>query len=196
MEGPALAISLVNNHLKWDLPTRLPIIEAQHNLVAGYLKPPAEYYDYEPSALDHWPTIVTSVMRTNRVVGTGEFSPDSAQHLYDIVYTMRTYGWVRADKVDKATKGRYFTSLAVREAFIDRSYLAPTPAEQVVPTSLDIFSIQEEFGDPVHDDTIGENYIAAFYLQYNVTITETMYRRPWGILTEPHVDVIQLPYTT
>lgn len=194
MEGPDLAISLVNNHLKWDLPLRFPTIIEQHNLDESYLLQPAEYYAYEPALLENWPTFVTNVMRTSKVASYGEFSDDYAQHLFDVTYMMRTYGWVRYDTVEDAVRMRYFTAMAVREALIDRPYLHPSPPDEAPYAKLDVFSIREEFSDPVHDDTINEHYIAAFFLEYNVTLTETLYRMPLGILTEPQVDVIPLPY--
>ncbi len=64
MQGPRVAKEFVTSYLQADLPSRLQLYRNAWNLDDELLPEPVKYLDYEPVAIDAWPSIHTIVTST------------------------------------------------------------------------------------------------------------------------------------
>lgn len=193
MDGAWQAKTLVTDYLNSDLPTRLIRFRNYWQLDDAFLPNPEKTIQFEPLALDHWPTIITLVTGTQQVLR--DDYDDTANPKYRVTYAMRTYIWVRNEGPDRTTQVRDNLTTVIRDALVDHPALREIPAGQYCEAMILEETIREEFSDLTM--VKGERYIAGAYIAYDMAVTEVVTR---DTLTDTlalqfNVDVFQLPKT-
>jgi len=173
MEGPAAAKKYVSDFLASDLPTRCMNYRNTLTLSDSELPNPIKYLTYEPLTMDNWPTIITLVESTSQIIRddvTAGLHP-----VYQVVYRMRTYVWVRAVGPDAVTVARDNMTMVVRDALLDRPALRGASA---VGTDADIKVDEGTITEDFSDLTLlkGERFLAASFLSYDLSLYETISR--------------------
>lgn len=196
MYGPAGAKRMIVDYIKWDLPLRTEDFRTYVPVETAF-QPIQTFADYEITQIDKWPTLVVSHIRTSSIVGTGEWydghdSIYDGNPVFDCKYLMRIYCWVKFKSVELSVYMRDHYLLAIREALLDRPYLAQDREHALIPCMVDPNSIREEIGDPL--PVRNEEFESSFYVEFTVTVSEPLERKRAGVLTTPVVTVDQLPY--
>jgi hypothetical protein len=176
MQGAQFAKYYVNNYLSSDFPNRLIKYRSGWNLDDRELPTPELYLTYEPIALDHWPTLITVVISTNRfdrLMMGAEGDP-----MYRVNYTMRTYVWTKTEGSEQVTLMRDRLTTVLRSALLDRPSLNRHDETYGCDVNLDESTLTEEFSDLTLIK--GDRVLAGAYLGYNLTINEIIYRDQVG----------------
>ena len=167
MEGPAAAKKYVSDFLASDLPTRCMNYRNTLTLSDSELPNPVKYLTYEPLTMDNWPTIITLVEATSQIIRddvTAGLHP-----VYQVVYRMRTYVWVRAVGPDVVTTARDNMTMVVRDALLDRPALRDaTAAGTDADIKVDEGTITEDFSDLTL--LKGERFLAGSFLSYDLSL--------------------------
>lgn len=176
MQGAQFAKYYVNNYLSSDFPNRLVKYRTGWNLDDRELPAPELYLTYEPIALDHWPTLITVAISTNRfdrLMMGAEGDP-----MYRVNYTMRTYVWAKTEGSEQVTLMRDRLTTVLRSALLDRPSLNRHDETYGCDVNLDESTLTEEFSDLTLIK--GDRVLAGAYLGYNLTINEIIYRDQVG----------------
>lgn len=174
IEGVWQAKTLVTEYLNADLPSRLINYRTHWGKDESTLPTPAWVIQYEPLALDHWPTIINLAMNTASVVR--EDYGEGADPVYRVTYDMRTYIWVKAVGEAEVTEIRDNLTTVVRSALLDHPALREVPRwEHCNPLVMED-TIREEYSDL----TVlkGDRYLAGAYVAYQLAVSETITREP------------------
>ena len=179
MEGPAAAKKYVSDFLASDLPTRCLNYRNTLGLSNTELPNPVKYLTYEPLTMDNWPTIITLVEATSTIVRddiTAVLDP-----IYQVIYRMRTYVWVRAVGPDTVTTARDNMTMVVRDALLDRPALRGSSAEGTpADIKVDEGTLSEDFSDLTL--LKGERFLAASFLSYDLSLYESISRAGKGTM--------------
>lgn len=188
MQGPRVAKEFVTNYLRADLPSRLQLYRNAWNLDDELLPEPVKYLDYEPVAIDAWPSIHTIVTSTKTFLRS-DYEMDG-DPIYKVTYSTRTYIWCRGDSPEICTKTRDNLTTVVRSALLDYPCLtyADTDDRDVL---LEEGSLIEEWSDltPLK----GERVMAGAYLGYDLSLQETVSRRGIAELESFDIEILPLP---
>ena len=190
MQGAAAAKRYVNKYLESDLPSRLITYRNHLQLDEDSLPEPLLYLNYEPVALDHWPTVITMAISTadmSRIDYDWDLNPE-----YRVRYNMRTYVWVKADGSELCTEIRDNLTMVLRSALLDHPCLEAY-ANDNGPVIIDEGTMREEFSDLTLIK--GDRVLAGAYLSYDITLDETITRQNIGELTEIGLYVGQVGIT-
>jgi hypothetical protein len=188
MQGAQFAKYYVNNYLSSDFPTRLNKYRSGWNLDDRELPTPELYLTYEPIALDHWPTLISVVISTNRferLMMGAEGDP-----MYRVNYTMRTYVWTKTEGSEQVTLMRDRLTTVLRSALLDRPSLNRHDETYGCDVNLDESTLTEEFSDLTLIK--GDRVLAGAYLGYNLTINEIIYRDQVGSHLGTDLDAFNL----
>jgi hypothetical protein len=188
MEGPRVAKAFVTNYLKQDLPSRLLLYRNAWQLDDESLPEPVKYLDHEPVAIDAWPSVHTIVTTTKGFLRNDyEYDGDP---IYKVTYAVRTYVWAKGDTSEICTAVRDNLTTVVRSALLDYPCLAYADTEHR-DVLVDEGTMREEFSEltPLK----GERMMAGAYLAYDLSLQETVARRPIADLTAIQVDVVAPP---
>ena len=190
MEGPAAAKKYVSDFLASDLPTRCMNYRNTLTLSDSELPNPVKYLTYEPLTMDNWPTIITLVEATSQIIRddvTAGLHP-----VYQVIYRMRTYVWVRAIGPDVVTTARDNMTMVVRDALLDRPALRDaTAAGTDADIKVDEGTITEDFSDLTL--LKGERFLAASFLSYDLSLYETITRADKATMLTGVVAETQIP---
>lgn len=191
MQGAHNAKLFVTNYLKADFKRRLDDYrfarraEGEWFVDDGALPEPVKYLNYEPLALDEFPTIITVAISTTRFLRddyTGTMDP-----LYQVTYNMRTYVWVRAEGNEAATLMRDRLSTVLRSALLDYPCLRANKPEYYLEVMIDEGSMREEFSDLTL--LKGERVLAGSFISYDLTVMERITRLPIGTMDEFEIEL-------
>ncbi len=188
MQGAQFAKAYVNNYLNADLPSRLTKYRSGWNLDDRELPTPDLFLTYEPIALDHWPTIITVAISTNRferLMLGAEGDP-----MYRVNYNMRTYIWAKTEGSEEVTLMRDRLTTVIRSALLDRPSLNRHDATYGCDAHIDEASLTEEFSDLTLIK--GDRVLAGAYLGYDLMLTEVIYRDQIGALSEIQTEIFNL----
>lgn len=188
MQGAQFAKSYVTNYLNADMPNRLTKYRSGWNLDDRELPDPQLYLTYEPIALDHWPTIITVVISTNRferlILGS------QGDPLYRVNYNMRTYVWAKTEGSEEVTLMRDRLTTVLRSALLDRPSLNRHDLTYGCDVHVDEASFSEEFSDLTLIK--GERVLAGAYIGYDLMLNEVLYRDQIGDLSEIQTEIYNL----
>ena len=81
MQGPQFAKQYVSDYLQADIPGRMLRYRNGWDLDDETLPDPLLYLSYEPIALDHWPTLITVAISTNRFDQSGFTYTGDVSHI-------------------------------------------------------------------------------------------------------------------
>ena len=177
MQGPSAAKKYVSDYLAADIPTRVMNYRNALLLDDSILPNPVKYLTYEPLTMDNWPTIITLVESTRQI--EREALPGTLDPVYNVIYSMRTYVWVRAVGPEQVTVARDHMTMVVREAMLDRPALRTAAAEGTAcDIKVDEGTITEDFSDLTL--LKGERFLAASFLSYDLSLEETISRAALG----------------
>ena len=180
MQGAAAAKKFVTEYLANDLPTRLLQYRNHLNLDEDSLPDPLLYLNYEPVALDHWPTIITVALSTPEFVRDDydfNLNPE-----YRVRYNMRTYVWVKADGSQECTTMRDNLTMVVRSALLDYPCLRAFDDTDNHSVMIDEGTMREEYSDLTLIK--GERVLAGAYVAYDLSLDEWITRSNLGTLDE------------
>ena len=172
MEGPDSAKLYVTTYLAKTLDDRLVKYRNAWNLDDVSLPTPRKFLDYEPTAVDAWPTVITLVINTTDIE-RGDFD-DAFNPIYRVTYSMRTYVWVKADRERATTMMRDRLTTVVREALLDNASLQSVDLRGQCEALIDESTMREEYSDltPLK----GDRFMAGAYVAYDLNINETLTR--------------------
>ena len=191
MSGSRTAKQFVTNYLAADLPSRLVNYRNYWNLTADQLPDPVMYANYEPFALDRWPTIITLVMGTDSIERVG-YSGVGEPQLH-VAYDMRTYVWIRATGTQVVTDQRDNLTTVVREALMDHPSLSAYDTDVPCSPKIDEGTIVEQFSDLTLIK--GERLLAGSFIGYTLTLDETITADTLGIVQSTNAIVQRIPVT-
>lgn len=172
MQGASAVKTFVTEYLAQDLPARLRSYRNALNLDEDSLPEPLLYLNYEPIALDHWPTIITIALSTASITRTdydASLNPE-----YRVRYNMRTYVWVKADGSQECTTMRDNLTMVVRSALLDHPMLNAYD-DGCHSVLIDEGTMREEFSDLTLIK--GERVLAGGYVAYDINLDETVNRQ-------------------
>jgi hypothetical protein len=169
--GASTAKQLITDYLAYDMPTRLIRFRNAWNLDDVTLPDPVLYLNYEPIALDTWPTIITVAISTKSITRQGYVS--SMDPEYSVIYGMRTYVWVRTEGSQQCTDMRDRLTTALRSSILDGACLQ-TDVLHSVPARINESTLSEEFSDLTL--LKGDRVLAGAYLSYDIEIAESELR--------------------
>lgn len=180
MQGAAAAKRFVTEYLAADLPARLLQYRNHLNLDEDSLPEPLLYLNYEPVALDHWPTIITVALSTAELVRDDyDFNMNPE---YRVRYNMRTYVWVKADGSLECTTMRDNLAMVVRSALLDYPCLRAFDDNNNHSVMIDEGTMREEYSDLTLIK--GERVLAGAYVAYDLSLDEWITRSNVGTLDE------------
>lgn len=130
--------------------------------------------------LNRWPAMLIESIRKARVRGI-DVAPGGGP-IYTADYRVRVYLWVREAGYAPATQARNRLALAATELLFENLTLG-IPGFRVDP-----FSLTEQPAETVQDRS--KRSIAATYLEFDVTIEETVEVEGLGTVESGSVDVI------
>lgn len=185
MHGPHFAKSYVTNYLRADLPVRLVSYRNGWNLDDITLPTPVQFINYEPIGLDEWPSIITVAMS---MTGLERFGFDRNHPEYRVIYSMRTYVWVKTEFPELATLMRDRLTAVVRSALLDYPCLKATDPRQTFQAKIDEGTIREEYSDLTL--LKGDRVLAGSYLSYDLAINEIVMREPLGVVSDVNINVV------
>lgn len=183
MNGSHFAKQYVNNYLKQDIPIRLVRYRNGWNLDSTLLPNPAQYIAYEPLAIDEWPSIITVALSMGPLERIGY---DSADPLYRVSYSMRTYIWVRDEGSEATTLMRDRLTTVVRSALLDYPCLKAYDSRTSFRALIDENTIREEYSDI--SLLKGDRMMAGSYIGYTLSIDEVVTRMPLGTVSEIEIQ--------
>lgn len=186
MYGPHFAKQYVNNYLQTDIPIRIITYRNSWNLDSESLPTPIDFLTYEPIALDTWPTIITVAISTrsfNRDNYIGNYDPK-----YSVIYTMRTYIWVKTEGSEDATLMRDRLTTVVRSALLDYPCLRRTDEARAARIYEE--SMTEEYSDLTL--LKGDRVMAGAYLGYDIELEEVIAREAYGEVAEFDFEVMTM----
>jgi len=190
MHGPQFAKTFVTNYLSLDMPRRLVQYRNGWNVDDITLPNPVKYLEYEPIALDEWPTIITVAIST---AGMERIDFDRQHPLYRVTYNMRTYVWVRTEGSAEATTMRDQLTTVVRSALLDKPCLNATDPRNTFQAMIDESTMREEFSDLTL--LKGERVLAGAYIAYDMHINEIVMREPLGTISEIDLQTLNTSLT-
>jgi hypothetical protein len=176
-EGAATAKALVNDYLKWDIPTRIMAFRSHWGLDDSRLPTPEHFHMYEPPAIDHWPMLITVQFGTSRIERIDYF--DGINPVFRCTYNMRTYLWVKQDTPEEATETRDRLTAVLRSAFLDTPsfHRFTDNAERgIYGVLLDENTLREEYSDVTY--VKGNRVVSGAYLGYSLMLDEAVMRTP------------------
>lgn len=180
MQGAAAAKRFVTEYLASDLPSRLRQYRNHLNLDEDSLPEPLLYLNYEPVALDHWPTIITVALSTAELVRDDyDFNMNPE---YRVRYNMRTYVWVKADGSQECTLMRDNLTMVLRSALLDYPCLKAFDDTNNHSVMIDEGTMREEYSDLTLIK--GERVLAGAYVAYDLSLDEWITRSNIGTLDE------------
>lgn len=183
MNGSHAAKKYVNDYLSRDIPIRMIRYRNGWNLDSTDLPDPGQYIGYEPLAIDEWPSIITVALSMN---GLERIGYDSADPLYRVNYSMRTYIWVRDEGNEATTLMRDRLTTVVRSALLDypclKAYDARTSFRAVIAEN----TLREEYSDITL--LKGDRMMAGAYIGYTLEMDEVVTREPLGIASEIQIE--------
>lgn len=184
MHGPHFAKAYVTDYLRQDMPKRLVSYRNGWNLDDITLPTPAQYLNYEPIALDEWPTIITVAIS---MPGLERIGFDRNHPEYRVGYNMRTYVWVRTEYSDLATLMRDRLTTVLRSALLDYPCLKATDPRETFQVKIDEGTIREEYSDLTL--LKGDRVLAGSYVAYDLSINEIVMREPLGVVSQVDLGV-------
>jgi hypothetical protein len=190
MHGPHFAKAYVNDYLKIDIPVRIVSYRNGWQVDDINLPTPVDYFIHEPLAMDHWPTIITVAISTNRFDRIGY---DTHDPLYRVTYAMRTYVWVRDEGAEQATIMRDRLTTVIRAALLDYQCLKAYDKRTSFRAMIDESTLREEFSDLTL--LMGDRFLSGSYIAYNLEIDEVVAREDIGHLQEIDLEVRSVPIT-
>lgn len=196
MQGSHNAKLFVTEYLKNDLPTRISDYrsgnrdEGKWYLDDETLPTPTVFLTHEPLALDEWPCIITLAMSTTNLSRSNYTYDSLYDPLYRVVYTMRTYVWVRAEGADECTMMRDRLTTVVRAALLDHPCLKANDPDNFLEVMIDEGSMREEFSDLTL--LKGDRFLAGAYISYDLTVNERITRKPIGTVDEFQIEQVFL----
>jgi hypothetical protein len=183
MNGSHAAKKYVNDYLSRDIPIRLIRYRNGWNLDSTDLPDPGQYIAYEPLAIDEWPSIITVALSMN---GLERIGYDSADPLYRVSYSMRTYVWVRDEGNEATTLMRDRLTTVVRSALLDYPCLKAFDARTSFRAVIAENTLREEYSDITL--LKGDRMMAGAYLAYTLEMDEVVTREPLGIVSEIEIE--------
>lgn len=153
------------------------------NLDSTDLPDPGQYIAYEPLAIDEWPSIITVALSMN---GLERIGYDSADPLYRVSYSMRTYVWVRDEGNEATTLMRDRLTTVVRSALLDYPCLKAFDARTSFRAVIAENTLREEYSDITL--LKGDRMMAGAYLAYTLEMDEVVTREPLGIVSEIEIE--------
>lgn len=177
MHGSQFAKQYVTDYLKTDIPTRLTEYRNGWQLDSNDLPDPARYLNYEPIAIDKWPTVITVVISTGSMEPIGHRNSDP---IYRMGYTMRTYVWVRTAGSEATTTMRDRLVTVIRSALLDRPCVNAADPAKTWNASVETTTMREEFSDLTL--LKGDRVMAGGYLGYDFHIDEVVARANIGTM--------------
>jgi hypothetical protein len=183
MNGSHAAKKYVNDYLSRDIPIRLVRYRNGWNLDSTDLPDPGQYIAYEPLAIDEWPSIITVALSMN---GLERIGYDSADPLYRVSYSMRTYVWVRDEGNEATTLMRDRLTTVVRSALLDYPCLKAFDARTSFRAVIAENTLREEYSDITL--LKGDRMMAGAYLAYTLEMDEVVTREPLGIVSEIELE--------
>lgn len=188
MHGAQWAKYYVNSYLAQDIPKRLVKYRSGWNLDDRELPDPQLYLTYEPIALDHWPTIITVAISTDRF--DRMMQGMQGDPLYRVAYSMRTYVWVKTEGSEQVTLMRDRLTTVLRSAILDRPCLAGHDMNFDTDIQIDESTLTEEFSDLTLIK--GDRVLAGAYLGYDMYLNEVVYRDQVGTTSSIIVEAENL----
>lgn len=183
MNGTHFAKNFVNSYLEQDLPIRLIRYRNGWNLDDRVLPNPEQYIEYEPLAIDRWPSIITVVLSTSQLNRIGfEFG----HPLYRVSYSMRTYCWVRTEGIAECPLMRDRLTTVVRSALLDYPCLKAYDERSNFRVIIDESSIREEFSDTTL--LKGDRFMSGSFIGYTLEMDEVVTRTNLGEVEEIQVQ--------
>jgi hypothetical protein len=186
MHGPQFAKKYVTDYLTNDIPTRIVEYRNGWNLDDVTLPNPVKYLNYEPIALDEWPTIITVAIST---ASMERIDFDRHHPVYRVMYNMRTYIWARSEGSEETTIMRDRLTTVVRSALLDRPCLRAVDPRNTFQVMIEESSMREEFSDLTL--LKGDRVLAGAYIAYDMHINEIVMRAPIGEVAEINLEVTQ-----
>ena len=188
MSGPRIAKNYVSNYLSNDLPARILTYRNHWNLSASQLPDPRKMLTFEPFTLGHWPTIINMVMNTTQIEQQGfayDFDPN-----YRVLYSMRTYIWVRATGEQVVTEQRDNLTTIVREALLDGPSLSKYDTTVPCYPKVDEGTMREEFSEITL--VKGERCLAGSFIAYDMQLEETIDHTHLGVMLQADPTVSKM----
>ena len=188
MSGPRIAKNYVSNYLSNDLPSRLLTYRNHWNLSSSQLPDPSRMLTHEPFTLSRWPTIINMVMTTMRLEREGyayDYDPN-----YRVLYSMRTYIWVRASGEQVVTEQRDNLTTVVREALLDGPSLSKYDTTVPCYPKVDEGTMREEFSEITL--VKGERCLAGSFVAYDLQLEETIDHTAVGIMLQGDATVSKI----
>ena len=174
MSGPRIAKNYVSNYLSNDLPARILTYRNHWNLSGSQLPDISKMLTHEPFTLGKWPTVINMVMNTQQVEKQGyayDYDPN-----YRVVYSMRTYVWVRAT--------------VVREALLDGPSLSKYDTTVPCYPKVDEGTMREEFSEITL--VKGERCLAGAFIAYDMQLEETIDHTAVGVMLQGDATVSKI----
>lgn len=171
MRGIQKAKQAVQDTLEAEFNAYLVGLRTAWGLTALTLPDVATVKRNEPQALDRWPMLAVSGVRS----GTARFEvTDEANVAYLRTYTLRLFVWVRSEGWDATIDQRDNLSAAVVQFVLDH----PTLSDDAGLTVAEESDLAEEFSDvtPVK----GDRFVAGSYVEFDVELYEVIHRAPSG----------------
>jgi small nuclear ribonucleoprotein (snRNP)-like protein len=188
MQGPQFAKKYVTDYLQKDIPSRLTRYRNGWSVDDYTLPNPELYLNYEPIALDTWPTVITVVISTNSFNRIGHI--DGGNPLYRVSYSMRTYVWVKTEGSAEVTTMRDRLTTVLRSALLDYPNLQLCDTSEDIHAEIDESNIREEYSDLTLIK--GDRVLAGAYIGYDLSLNEVVYRMPMSELTGVEIDDMNL----
>lgn len=170
MQGAYNAKNFVNDYLREDIPSRILKYRNAWNLDDENLPEPLKYLVYEPVAIDRWPTLITVAVSMNGLSRSDMTA--TADPLYFVEYSMRTYVWVKDDDSEQCTAKRDRLTTVVRSAILDDPCLDLYAQPNHLQAYIDESTLVEEYSDLTQ--LKGERMMAGSYLGYTLRLTEVV----------------------
>jgi small nuclear ribonucleoprotein (snRNP)-like protein len=188
MQGPQFAKQYVTNYLQKDIPNRLTRYRNGWGVDDYTLPDPGLYLNYEPIALDTWPTVITVAISTNSFDRVGYV--DGGNPLYRVSYSMRTYVWVKTEGSAEVTTMRDRLTTVLRSALLDYPNLQLCDTSEDIHAEIDESNIREEYSDLTLIK--GDRVLAGAYIGYDLSLNEVVYRMPVSQVAGVDIEAINL----
>ena len=188
MSGPRIAKNYVSNYLSNDLPARILTYRNHLNLSASQLPDVSKMLTHEPFTLSKWPTVINMVMNTQSLEKQGyayDYDPN-----YRVLYSMRTYVWVRATGEQVVTEQRDNLTTIVREALLDGPSLSKYDTTVPCYPKVDEGTMREEFSEITL--VKGERCLAGAFIAYDLQLEETIDHTAVGVMLQADATVSKI----
>ena len=188
MSGPRIAKNYVSNYLSNDLPARILTYRNHWNLSASQLPDISKMLTHEPFTLGKWPTVINMVMNTQQIERQGyayDYDPN-----YRVLYSMRTYIWVRANGEQVVTEQRDNITTVLREALLDGPALNKYDTTVPCYPKVDEGTMREEFSEITL--VKGERCLAGAFIAYDLQLEETIDHTAVGVMLQGDATVSKI----